>query len=56
MSVRGTRAPRDARPAGLTATAEDYLKVVWNLTEWSDEPATTSQLARRLGVGEPSVS
>ncbi|WP_199425163.1 metal-dependent transcriptional regulator [Actinotalea solisilvae] len=41
---------------GLTPVAEDYLKVVWNLGEWSDEPVTTSMLARRLGVGLPSVS
>lgn len=57
MSVRGRpSAQRDVRPAGLTPVAEDYLKAVWNLTEWSDEPATTSQLARRLGIGAPSVS
>ncbi|WP_182111509.1 MULTISPECIES: metal-dependent transcriptional regulator [unclassified Actinotalea] len=47
---------RGARQVGLTAVAEDYLKVVWNLQEWSDEPVTTSHLARRLGVGAPSVS
>lgn len=41
---------------GLTPVAEDYLKVVWNLGEWSDEPVTPSMLARRLGVGAPSVS
>ncbi len=47
---------RGGRVPGLTPVAEDYLKVVWNLGEWSDEPVTTSMLARRLGVGLPSVS
>ncbi len=48
--------PRRADPPGLTPVAEDYLKVVWNLQEWSDEPVTTSMLAQRLGIGAPSVS
>lgn len=47
---------RRRRPPGLTPVAEDYLKVVWNLQEWSDEPVTTSMLAHRLGIGAPSVS
>lgn len=42
--------------APLSPTAQDYLKVVWNATEWSDEPVTTKRLAGRLGVGAPTVS
>ncbi len=40
----------------LTPTAEDYVKVVWNATEWSDAPVTTKRIAERLGVSAPTVS
>lgn len=40
----------------LSATAQDYVKVVWNATEWSDAPVTTKRLAERLGVSAPTVS
>lgn len=40
----------------LTPVAQDYLKVVWGATEWSDEPATTKLLADRMGVGASTVS
>ncbi|MDT0165296.1 metal-dependent transcriptional regulator [Actinotalea sp. AC32] len=39
-----------------SATVEDYLKAVWSLQEWDDAPVTTTRLARRLGVGAPTVS
>ncbi len=42
--------------AEMSATAQDYVKVIWNAQEWSDEPVTTSFLARRLGVSAPTVS
>lgn len=40
----------------LSATHEDYLKVVWNAQEWDPAPVSTTRLARRLGVGAPTVS
>ncbi|WP_062288954.1 metal-dependent transcriptional regulator [Demequina phytophila] len=40
----------------LTATAQDYVKIVWSATEWSDAPVTTKRLAERLGVSAPTVS
>jgi len=40
----------------LSATAQDYVKVVWSATEWSDAPVTTKRLAERLGVSAPTVS
>ncbi|PFG32771.1 metal-dependent transcriptional regulator [Sanguibacter antarcticus] len=40
----------------LTAVAQDYLKIVWSLQEWSAEPVTTTLLAERLGVGTSTVS
>ena len=40
----------------LTAVAQDYLKIVWSLQEWSTEPVTTKLLAERLGVGTSTVS
>ncbi|WP_062517314.1 metal-dependent transcriptional regulator [Demequina gelatinilytica] len=42
--------------APLTATAQDYVKIVWSATEWSDAPVTTKALAERLGVSAPTVS
>ncbi|WP_062313538.1 metal-dependent transcriptional regulator [Demequina rhizosphaerae] len=42
--------------AELTPTAQDYVKVVWSATEWSDAPVTTKRLAERLGVSAPTVS
>lgn len=39
-----------------SVTVEDYLKAVWSLQEWDDAPVTTTRLARRLGVGAPTVS
>ncbi len=43
-------------PQELSATAQDYVKVVWGATEWSDVPMTTKRLAERLGVSAPTVS
>lgn len=40
----------------LTAVAQDYLKIVWSLQEWSTEPVTTKLLAERLGVVTSTVS
>lgn len=43
-------------PGALSAVTQDYLKVVWSATEWSDVPVTTKLLAARLGVGASTVS
>ncbi|WP_062388329.1 metal-dependent transcriptional regulator [Demequina iriomotensis] len=40
----------------LTPTAQDYVKIVWSATEWSDARVTTKALAERLGVSAPTVS
>lgn len=42
--------------AELTPANEDYLKVVWSAQEWSEEPVTTSVLARRMGLAPSTVS
>jgi len=42
--------------AELSAVAQDYLKVVWSATEWTQRPVTTKLLATRLGVGASTVS
>lgn len=36
--------------SGLSASTQNYLKAIWNLREWSDEPVTPSTLAARVGV------
>ncbi len=42
--------------ARVGAVAQDYLKAVWGLQEWSQEPVTTKALAARLDVGASAVS
>ncbi|MBM9468716.1 metal-dependent transcriptional regulator [Nakamurella sp. YIM 132084] len=43
-------------PSPQTTAAQDYLKVIWGLQEWSDEPVTTSALAAKLDLAASTVS
>lgn len=40
----------------LSDAAQNYLKVIWGLGEWTDEPATTGRIAERMGVTPATVS
>ena len=40
----------------LTASSQTYLKAIWNLQEWSDDPVGTSMLAAKVGVRLSTVS
>lgn len=40
----------------LSASAQNYLKAIWGLQEWSDEPVTTSMLAAKTGLKLSTVS
>ncbi len=40
----------------LTASAQNYLKVIWAQQEWSDAPVTPSDISARAGVAMSSVS
>ena len=40
----------------LSSVAQDYLKIIWSATEWSDQPVTVKQLAERMGVRAATVS
>lgn len=40
----------------LTPSTQNYLKEMWLLQEWSDEPITVSGLADRMGLKLSSVS
>ena len=40
----------------LSAMAQDYVKILWSATEWSDQPVTTKHLAQRLDVAPSTVS
>jgi DtxR family Mn-dependent transcriptional regulator len=44
----------DAR--GLTSVAQDYLKVIFNVQEWSGEKVSTKMLAERIGVSASTAS
>jgi DtxR family Mn-dependent transcriptional regulator len=43
-------------PAGLSALAQDYLKVIWNAQEWSLEKVSTKMLAEKIGVSASTAS
>jgi DtxR family Mn-dependent transcriptional regulator len=49
-----TAAADDAR--GLTSVAQDYLRVIWKVQEWSGERISTKMLAERLGVSASTAS
>jgi DtxR family Mn-dependent transcriptional regulator len=49
-----TAAADDAR--GLTSVAQDYLRVIWKVQEWSGERIRTKMLAERLGVSASTAS
>jgi DtxR family Mn-dependent transcriptional regulator len=40
----------------LSSSAQDYLKAIWNLQEWSDSPVTASVISERVGLKLSSVS
>ncbi|WP_026543751.1 metal-dependent transcriptional regulator [Arthrobacter sp. 35/47] len=42
--------------SNLTATAQDYLKMIWSATEWSASPITVGAMAERIGVKPSTVS
>jgi DtxR family Mn-dependent transcriptional regulator len=46
----------DERPPGLSAVAQDYLKVIWNAQEWSLERVSTKMLAEKIGVSASTAS
>ncbi|VBA37424.1 Iron-dependent repressor IdeR [Mycobacterium attenuatum] len=46
----------DEEPGGLTAVAQDYLKVIWKAQEWSLEKVSTKMLAEKIGVSASTAS
>ena len=40
----------------LSSAAQDYLKLIWSATEWTDQPMTVSRLAERLGIRPATAS
>lgn len=42
--------------SALSPSAQNLLKVIWGLGEWTDEPVTTSDIARRTGLRASTVS
>lgn len=49
-------APLAGSPGGDSASVQDYVKTIYALAEWHDEPVTSSRLAARLSVANSSVS
>jgi DtxR family Mn-dependent transcriptional regulator len=42
--------------APLTASEENYLKALYSLTEWENDPVTTGNIAAQLGVAPASAT
>lgn len=42
--------------SNLSSSVQDYLKVIWGLQEWSDEPVTASMIASKSGMKLSTVS
>ncbi|SNT08858.1 iron (metal) dependent repressor, DtxR family [Micrococcales bacterium KH10] len=40
----------------LSTAAQNYLKVIWGLQEWSDEPITPSTIAAKTGLKLSTIS
>lgn len=40
----------------LSRSTQDYLKVIWGLSEWSTDPVTPTLIARKTGLRLSSVS
>ncbi len=40
----------------LTPSTQNYLKIIWGLQEWSDDPVTPSVIAGKAGLRMSSVS
>ncbi|MDO2935763.1 metal-dependent transcriptional regulator [Paeniglutamicibacter sulfureus] len=43
-------------PTRLTSSEENYLKALYSLTEWEDDPVTTGTIAAQLGVAPASAT
>lgn len=43
-------------PGSDSSSVQDYVKTIYALSEWHDEPVTSSRLAARLSVANSSVS
>ena len=46
----------NGNPRDLTTVAQDYLKVIWTIQEWSREKVSTKMLAERIGVSASTAS
>lgn len=55
---KSARPPRAAAisDTALSAVAQDYLKVIWTVQEWSQERVSTKLLADKLSVSASTVS
>jgi len=40
----------------LTPSAQNYVKIIWGVQEWADDPVTPGLIASRAGVAMSSVS
>ncbi|WKD60409.1 Iron-dependent repressor IdeR [Corynebacterium ciconiae DSM 44920] len=42
--------------SSLSASTQNYVKIIWGLSEWSTEPVTTGMIADKAGVKKSTVS
>ncbi len=59
MATQKSDAPAPSEvthPETLSSVAQDYLKVIWTVQEWSRERVSTKLLSERIGVSASTVS
>lgn len=54
--TESTRTDEAVSAESLTSVAQDYLKAIWTIQEWSSERVSTKLLAERIGVSASTVS
>lgn len=54
--VERTDGQSGADDVQLSAVAQDYLKVIWTASEWSEDAVSTKMLSERIGVSASTVS
>ncbi|NLU81471.1 metal-dependent transcriptional regulator [Rhodococcus sp. HNM0569] len=56
MAAHSTDSPDPSATDVLSSVAQDYLKVIWTIQEWSHERVSTKLLSEKIGVSASTVS
>lgn len=56
LELAGLSMMEDVSVTQLSDSAQNYLKIIYSLTEWSDDPVTATVIAEKAGVKLSTVS